>query len=76
VRGGLFRLVWPGEQLCNSLDKTGSRLDGGRGLFQRNDRVRTGLVVGNGFQLISLREKAPQLEINARLVGDTFRNWP
>jgi hypothetical protein len=61
------------DQLCDSPDKTAGRLDGGRGLFQRDDGVRACLVVGNGFQLLPLREKAPQLEINAGLVGDQFQ---
>jgi hypothetical protein len=68
-----IRLAYLREQLCESLDETAGRLDGGRGLVQRDDRIRTCLVVGNGLQLVTLREEAPQLHINARLVGDQFQ---
>jgi hypothetical protein len=42
-------------------------------LFQRDHCVRTCLVVGNGLQLVPLREKAPQLDINPRLVSDQLQ---
>jgi hypothetical protein len=45
------------------------RLDGPRGLLQRDHCIRTCLLVGNGPQLVALGEKAPQLDINPKLVS-------
>ena len=56
------------QQFRDSLNKTAGRLDGRRGLRHWDHCVRTCLVIGNGIQLASLREKAPQLEINPRFV--------
>jgi hypothetical protein len=64
------------QQFDDRADKAVGRLDGRGGFLQRHYRIRACLVVGDCLELISFREKAAQLRINAGSSATSLRNCP
>lgn len=56
------------QQRINAIDKVFSGVDGRDGLRERHGRIEADFVIGEGFEVVGLRQKVRQFAAKARFV--------
>jgi hypothetical protein len=63
------------QQLGDEIDKPPRGRYRRLGPLQRHNRARPGFIVGYGLQVVSMRQRAAQFGINARIAACQELNW-